>query len=85
MNTINIANARKKLFELVLDVNVGYNPIMIINNKGKNAVLLSEDEWKNIEETLYLSKVPSLKGNIKMIRNNENWNADKKFDKNEKW
>ena len=52
MSTINITNARQKLFQLVADVNVGYNPITIVNNKGKNAVLISEDEWKNIEETL---------------------------------
>ena len=52
MNTITITNAQKNLFQLVSDVNVGYNPITIVNNNGKNAVLISEDEWKNIEETL---------------------------------
>ena len=55
MSTINITNARQNLFQLVADVNVGFNPITIVNNKGKNAVLISEDEWKSIEETLYLS------------------------------
>ena len=51
MSTINITNARQNLFQLVADVNVGFNPITIVNNKGKNAVLISEDEWKSIEET----------------------------------
>ena len=58
MSTINITNARQNLFQLVADVNVGFNPITIVNNKGKNAVLISEDEWKSIEETLYLSSIP---------------------------
>lgn len=42
MGTINITNARQKLFQLVADVNVGFNPITIVNNKGKNTVLISE-------------------------------------------
>lgn len=85
MNTINITNARQNLFQLVADVNVGFNPITIVNNKGKNAVLISEDEWKSIEETLYLSNIPGLVEDINNIRKNENWNNAKKFDSNEKW
>ena len=38
MSTINITNARANLYQLVSDVNVGFNPITIVNNKGKNAV-----------------------------------------------
>ena len=85
MNTINITNARQNLFQLVADVNVGFNPITIVNNKGKNAVLISEDEWKSMEETLYLSSIPGLVEDINNIRKNENWNNAKKFDSNEKW
>ena len=79
MSTINITNARQNLFQLVADVNVGFNPITIVNNKGKNAVLISEEEWRNIEETLYLSSIPGLVDDINNIRNNENWNESKKF------
>ena len=43
ISTINITNARQNLFQLVSDVNIGFNPITIVNNKGKNAVLISED------------------------------------------
>lgn len=43
MSTINITNARQNLFQFVSDVNIGFNPIAIFNNKGKNAVLISED------------------------------------------
>lgn len=85
MSTINITNARQNLFQLVADVNVGFNPITIVNNKGKNAVLISEDEWKNIEETLYLSSIPGLVDNINNIRKTENWESAKEFIPDEEW
>lgn len=85
MNTINITNARQNLFQLVADVNVGFNPITIVNNKGKNAVLISEDEWKSIEETLYLSSIPGLVEDINNIRKNENWDEAKEFNPDEEW
>ena len=85
MSTINITNARAKLFQLVSDVNVGFNPVTIVNNKGKNAVLISEDEWKNIEETLFLSSIPGYVENINNIRKNENWDTAKEYIKDEEW
>lgn len=85
MGTINITNARQNLFQLVSDVNVGFNPITIVNNKGKNAVLISEDEWKNIEETLSLSSIPGMVDNINEIRKNENWENASEYNENEEW
>lgn len=85
MSTINITNARANLYQLVSDVNVGYNPITIVNNKGKNAVLISEDEWKNIEETLYLSSIPGFVENINDIQKNEDWTKAKEFNADEQW
>ncbi len=85
MSTINITNARANLYQLVSDVNVGFNPITIVNNKGKNAVLISEDEWKNIEETLFLSSIPGFVDNINNIRKNEDWESAKKYEKDEEW
>ena len=85
MSTINITKARQNLFQLVSDVNVGFNPITIVNNKGKNAVLISEEDWKNIEETLYLSSIPGLVENINDIRKNEDWNKAKEFNVDEEW
>ena len=85
MNTINITNARQNLFQLVTDVNIGFNPITIVNNKGKNAVLISEDEWRGIEETIYLSSIPGLVNNINEIRKNEDWNKAKEYNPDEEW
>lgn len=85
MNTINITNARQNLFQLVADVNIGFNPITIVNNKGKNAVLISEEEWKNIEETLYLTSIPGLVDNLNEIRKTEDWKTAKEFNSDEEW
>ena len=56
-----------------------------INNKGKNAVLISEDEWKNIEETLYLSSIPGLVDDVNNIKNNEDWKKAKEYNPDEEW
>ena len=85
MSTINITNARANLYQLVSDVNVGFNPITIVNNKGKNAVLISEDEWNSIGETLYLSSIPGLVNNINDIRKNEDWSKAEVFSDAEEW
>lgn len=85
MSTINITNARANLYQLVSDVNVGFNPITIVNNNGKNAVLISEDEWNSIEETLYLSSIPGLVNNINDIRKNEDWSKAEVFSDAEEW
>ena len=85
MSTINITNARANLYQLVSDVNVGFNPITIVNNKGKNAVLISEDEWNSIEETLYWSSIPGLVNNINDIRKNEDWSKAEVFSDAEEW
>ena len=85
MITINITKARKNLSKLVDDVNVGFNPITIVSSNGKNAVLISEDEWKNIKETLYLSSVPGFVDKINNIRENENWDKAEEFSLNEEW
>lgn len=85
MTTINITNARQNLFKLVNEVNIGFNPVTIVNNKGKNAVLISEDDWKSIEETLYLSSIPGFIESINDIKNNEDWSTASVFKEDEEW
>lgn len=85
MSTINITNARQNFYKLVSDVNIGFNPITIVNNRGKNAVLISEDEWKNIEETLYLSSIPGLVDDLNDIRKKEDWESATEYNEDEEW
>lgn len=84
MNTINITNARQNLFQLVSDVNKGFNPVNIINNKGENAVLLSERDWKDIEETIYLNSIPGFVESIHEARK-EDKNKCSVYKKGEEW
>lgn len=58
METINITSARQNLFQLISDVNKGFNPINIVNSKGDDAVLISGSDWRDIEETIYLNSIP---------------------------
>ena len=43
----------------------------------------SEDEWKNIEETLYLSSIPGLVDDVNNIRNTEKWENAKEYNPDE--
>ncbi len=84
MNTINITNARQNLFQLVSDVNKGFNPINIINNKGENAVLLSESDWRDIEETIYLNSIPDFVDTIEDARKEDKTKCSV-YNKGEEW
>ena len=64
MTSINITKARAKLNQIVSEVNEYSQPITIINNRGKNAVLIGEEDWKAIQETLYLNSIPGLSQSI---------------------
>lgn len=75
MKTLDISKANEQLNKLIDDVNTSNTPLTIINNKGKNAVLISEEKWNEINETL----------SILYIDKNENWNLAQTFDSNERW
>ena len=60
MTVISITKARANLYQTVAAVNEYSQPITITNNRGKNAVLISEDDWNAIQETLYLHSIPGM-------------------------
>jgi antitoxin YefM len=63
MSTINITNARKDLYHLVETVSTYHEPALIVGRKG-NAVLISEDDWSAIQETLFLDGIPGMTESI---------------------
>lgn len=63
MTTITATEARKKLYNLVDDVSASHEPVQIAG-KRNSAVLISEDDWRSIQETLYLSAIPGMKDSI---------------------
>lgn len=64
MTAISATKARDSLYQLISDVNTNSTPITITNNRGKNAVLLSEEDWNAIQETLFLMSIPGMTESI---------------------
>lgn len=64
MTVIKVTNARSKLYKLIDDVASSHEPIMI-SGKRANAVLISEDDWNAIQETLYLISIPGMGESIR--------------------
>ena len=58
MRVITATKARQNLYRLIDDVNDNSEPMFIHNTKGQNAILVSEAEWRSIQETLYLESIP---------------------------
>jgi len=63
MSSINITNARKLLYKLIEEVQNSHEPVTITGKNG-SAVLLSEEDWKSIEETLFLTSIPGMRESI---------------------
>lgn len=59
MRSINITSARKELYRLVEAVNCDSVPVLITGKNG-NAVLISEEDWNAIQETLYLNSISGM-------------------------
>ena len=64
MTAISATKARDNIYQLISDVNANCQPVTITNNKGRNAVLIGEDDWRAIEETLFLMSIPGMAESI---------------------
>ncbi len=60
MTNTNITNFRKDIYKL-LENAIKYNEPINISTKNGNAVVLSEEDYNNLIETLYISSIPKLK------------------------
>lgn len=63
MKVVNATNARQDLYNLINETITTSEPIQITGKKG-NAVLISEADWKAIQETLYLLSIPGMRESI---------------------
>jgi len=64
MTILNATEARSKLYSLIDEAAKTHQPIVITGKRG-NAVLVSEDDWNAIAETLHLLSVPGMRESIK--------------------
>jgi len=63
MNIVNATTARKNFFKLIKDAMTTHEPIYITGKSG-NVVVLSEEDFSSIQETLYLSSMPGMREKI---------------------
>lgn len=63
MPTVTATEARSSLYQLLDTVAASHEPVLI-TGKRNNAVLLSEEDWRAITETLYLLSLPAMRESI---------------------
>ena len=63
MATIKSTEARTKLYKLIDETASSHKPVTI-TGKRANAVLVSEEDWNSIQETLYLLSIPGMRESI---------------------
>jgi antitoxin YefM len=63
MTAIRATEARKRLYKLVDEVSNSHDPIEITGPRS-SAVLVSEDDWRAVQETLHLVSIPGMRESI---------------------
>ncbi len=84
MIAISVTKARDNIYQILADVNNSSQPITITNNRGKNGVLISEEDWNAIQETLYLNAIPGMMESI-IEAGKEPIEECSVYDPNEEW
>ena len=64
MKTVTATKARELIYKLIDEANESNQPIQITGKRG-NAVIVSEENWRSIEETLHLLSVPGMRESIR--------------------
>ncbi len=64
MTTLTASQARTELYKLLDKVAISHEPIQI-TGKRNSAVLISEEDWSAIKETLYLLSISKMWESIK--------------------
>jgi antitoxin YefM len=63
MTVLKASTARAKLYRLIDEAALSHEPVLI-SGKRRNAVLLSEEDWRAVQETLYLLSIPGMRESI---------------------
>lgn len=79
MTTLNVTEARSKLYTLIDETASTHKPI-IITGKRSNAVLVSEEDWNAISETMYLLSIKGMRESIRKGMNEDLSESIKELD-----
>ncbi len=63
MTSMTATEARKQLYQLLDELAQSHEAVQIVG-KRHSAVLVSEEDWRAIQETLYLTSIPGMKDSI---------------------
>lgn len=80
MTGITVTEARSNLYRLIDETAESHQPIIIMGKRNK-AVLISEEDWSAIQETLYLLSVPGMRDSIREGMNT----SEEEYDEELKW
>ena len=64
MTGITATEARSNLYRLIDEAAESHQPLVIMGKRNK-AVLVSEEDWQAIQETLFLLSVPGMRESIR--------------------
>ena len=64
MNSISATEARKRLYGLLDEISISHEPVHI-SGKRNGAVLVADDDWRAVQETLYLMSIPGMRESIR--------------------
>jgi prevent-host-death family protein len=64
MTTLTASEARASLYRLIDETSDNHQPVLI-TGKRHNAVLVSEEDWASIQETLFLLSVPGMRESVR--------------------
>ena len=64
MTTIKVTEARSKLYKLIEQAASSHEPIQI-TGKRANVIMISEEDWRSIQETMHLLSIPGMRESIR--------------------
>ena len=79
MSTLNVTEARSKLYSLIDETTETHEPILITGKRG-NAVLLAEEDWRAVTESLFLVSIPGMRESIIEGLNTKTEDCDEDLD-----
>lgn len=79
MTAITASEGRANLYRLIDEAASSHQPLLI-TGKRNNAVLISEEDWISIQETLYLLSIPGMRESIMEGMNTAVEECDKEID-----
>jgi len=79
MSTLSATEARANLYRVIDETAESHEPVLI-TSKRNNAVLVSENDWNSIQETLYLLSIPQMRESIKQGMDTEISECSEDFD-----